>query len=120
MEKERLANLQAAVEEEVESSIQKESQYNGTIISPTEAARIRAEVQGVIKQQFAAARANVLAHNKSSNTGNASAENEVIDLITQSVASLQKLQPFVLPNSPISIASTPSQAGNGGSAPGFS
>ena len=61
-----------------------------------------------------------MAHNKSSKTGNASAENEVIDLITQSVASLQNSQPSVLPSSPISVASTPSQAGNGGSAPGFS
>ena len=45
---------------------------------------------------------------------------DVIDLISQSIALLQKLQPSVLPGSPISVASTPSHAGNGGSTLGFS
>ena len=80
-------------------------EYGGTTISPSEEARIREEVRTVMKEQFASARANVLARNKSSKTGNASAENEVIDLITQSVASLQNSQPSVLPSSPISVAS---------------
>ena len=94
-----------------------------------------------MKEQFAQARANVLAHAKleeysSSTMGifpiwkrksgtmsfqNAgSADGDVIDLISQSVASLQKSQPSILPSSPISVASTPSHTGNGGSAPGFS
>ena len=47
-------------------------------------------------------------------------EEEVIDLISKSAASLQKFPPSVLPGSPISVASIPSHARNGGSAPGFS
>ena len=39
--------------EETESSMQEEEQYSGTTISPSEVARIRAEVQSVMKQQFA-------------------------------------------------------------------
>ena len=60
-----------------------------------------------MKQQFAQARANVLAHAKLENTpvaqrnssksGNATAEVDVIDLISQSVASLEKSQPTILP-----------------------
>ena len=60
MEKERLADLQATVEEEAESSIQKGSQLSGTsrstigntFISPEERARIRDEVRAVIHQTF--------------------------------------------------------------------
>ena len=105
-------------------------EYNGTTISPSEAARIRAEVQGVMKQQFAQARANATAISNlekklaaqvsTSRSGEATADGDVIDLITQSATSLQISQPSILPSSPISVASTPSQAGNGGSAPGFS
>ena len=39
--------------EETETSMQDEDQYSGTEISPGEAARIRDEVQGVMKQRFA-------------------------------------------------------------------
>ena len=116
--------------EETETSMQEEEQYSGTTIAPLEAVRIKAEVQYVMKQQVAEACANVLAHAKLENTpvaqgdssksGNATAEVDVIDLISQSVASLQKSQPSILPSSPISVASTPSHVGNGGSAPGFS
>ena len=92
-------------------------------ISPSEEARIRKEVRAVTNQQFAEARAklesNPVAHVNTSKSGNATANVDIIDLISQSVASLQKLQPSVLPGSPISVASTPSQARNGGSAPGF-
>ena len=105
-------------------------EYSGTTISPSEAARIRAEVQGVMKQQFAQARANAMAISNlekklaaqvsTSRSGEATADGDVIDLVTQSATSLQISQPSILPNSPISVASTPSQAGNGGSAPGFS
>ena len=63
---------------------------------------------------------NPVAHQSIPKSGNASADVDVIDLISQSVASLQKSQPSILPSSPISVASTPSQVGNGGSAPGFS
>ena len=51
---------------------------------------------------------------------NANAEEDVIDLISKCAASLQKSSPLVLLGFPISVASTPSHAGNGGSAPGFS
>ena len=40
------------------NSMQDEDQYSGTEISPGEAAQIRDEVQGVMKQQFAQARAH--------------------------------------------------------------
>ena len=50
-------------------------------------------------------------------SGIATADPEVIDLITQSVASLQKSQPTVLPRLPISLASTSENTGN---AAGFS
>ena len=110
--------------------MQDEDQYSGTEISPGEAARIRDEVQGVMKQQFAQARAHAVAisnlekklaaQETISKSVNATAEEDVIDLISKSAASLQKSPPFVLPGSPISVASTPSHAGNGGSAPGFS
>ena len=39
--------------EETESSMQEEEQYSVTTISPLEAAQIRAEVQSMMKQQFA-------------------------------------------------------------------
>ena len=105
-------------------------EYSGTTISSSEAARIRTEVQVVMKQQFAQVRANgmaisnlekkLAAQASISKSGEATADGDVIDLISQSAASLQKSQPSILPSSPISVASTPSQVGNGGSAPGFS
>ena len=77
-----------------------------------------------MKQQFAEARAklesNPVVHGNVSKSGNTAADSDVIDLISQSVTSLQKSQPTILPGSPISVASTPSHVGNGGSAPGFS
>ena len=73
-------------------------EYSGTTISPSEAARIRAEVQGVMKQQFAQARANATAISNlekklaaqvsTSRFGGATADGDVIDLITQSAALL--------------------------------
>ena len=96
-------------------------------MSPSEAAHIRAEVQSVMKQQFAQAHANVLAQENtpvaqgsSSKSGDAIAKVDVIDLISQSIASLQKSQPSVLLDSPILVANTPSHTRNGGSALGFS
>ena len=98
-----------------------EDEYSGTTISPSEEARIREEVRNVMKQQFAEARAklesNPVAHVNISKFGNTAADSDVTDLISQSVASLQKLQPCVLPGSPILVASTPSHVGNDGSAP---
>ena len=116
---------------EPESSIQDEDQYSGTEVSSREAARIRDEVQGVMKQQFVQARAQAEAISKleqkiaaqesrSKSVNTTAREDEVIDLISKSAAALQKSPPSVLPGSPISVASTPSHAGNGGSAPGFS
>ena len=73
-------------------------EYSGTTISPSEAARIRAEVQGVMKQQFAQARANAMAISNlekklaaqvsTSRSGGATADGDVIDLITQYVTLL--------------------------------
>ena len=99
-------------------------EYSGTTISPLEEARIREEVRIVMKQQFAEAHAklesNPVVHGNISKSGNTAAGSDVIDLISQSVASLQKSQPTILPGSPILVASTPSHVGNGGSALGFS
>ena len=116
---------------EKESSMQDAEQYSGNEISSGEVARIRDEVQGVMRQQFAQACAHaeaisnlekkMAAQETISKSVNATAEEEeVIDLISKSAASLQKSPPSVLPGSPILVASTPSHAGNGGSAPGFS
>ena len=49
---------------EPESSIQNEDQYSGTEVSSREAARIRDEVQGIMKQQFVQARAQAEAISK--------------------------------------------------------
>ena len=50
IEKERAARLHEIVEEETQRSITEEcTQNSGTTISPSEAARIKAEVQGVMK-----------------------------------------------------------------------
>ena len=67
-------------------------EYSGTTISPSEATRIRAEVQGVMKQQFAQARANAIAISNLEKklaaqaptwrSGGATADGDVIDLIT--------------------------------------
>ena len=78
--------------QETEISMQEEEQYSGTTISPSKVVRIRAEIQSVMKQQFAQAHANVLAHAKLENTpvaqggssksGDAIAKVDVIDLIS--------------------------------------
>ena len=88
---------------EKENSMQDEDQYSGTEISPGEAARIREEVQGVMKQQFAQACAHaeaisnlekkLAAQESISKSVNATAEEDVIDLISKSAASLQKSPP---------------------------
>ena len=124
-----LKSPQPAVREP-ESSIQDEDEYSGTEISSREAAWIKRDVQGVMKQQFAQACVHAEAISKLeqemeaqmsiSKSGKATADTDVIDLISQSAVALQKSPPSVLPGSPISVASTPSHAGNGGSAPGFS
>ena len=84
-----------------------------------------------MKQQFAQARAHVeaisnlekkiAAQESRSKSVNATAEEEEeeIDLISKSAASLQKSPPSVLPSSPISVASTPSHVGNGGDGSGI-
>ena len=73
-------------------------QYSGTTISPSEVARIKGEVRKEMQEQFAQARTNVLAYAKLegnlvaskniSKSGNATADSDVIDLISQFVASL--------------------------------
>ena len=52
--------LQKALEES--ARLNSTTEEESSTVSPEEAARIRAEVQAVMKQQFAKARANVLAH----------------------------------------------------------
>ena len=47
IEEERAARVQEITEEETQWSIREE--YSGTTISPTEAARIKSEVQGIVK-----------------------------------------------------------------------
>ena len=80
--------------------------YSSKEISLGEAVWIRDEVQGVMKQQFAQARAHaeaisnlekkLAAHGTISKSVNATAEEEVIDLISKSATSLQKSPPSVL------------------------
>ena len=49
-------------------------------------------------------------------SGTADPSKSVIDLVTPSTVSPQVAEPESLPAAPISVASTPSNAGNGGSA----
>ena len=50
----------------------------------------------------------------SAKSGMANVHDSVIDLVTLSTISPQVVRPVVLLASPISVASTPSQVGNGG------
>ena len=131
MEKVRGSKLPQPTVREPEISVPDEDQYSGTEVSSREAARIREQVQGIMNQHRVQARANAKAisklekkiaaqESKSKSVNMTAGEDEVIDLISKSAASMQKSPPTVLPGSPISVASTPSHAGNGGSAPEFS
>ena len=98
---------------ELARTIEKES----STISPEEEARIRAEVREIMQKKFAVGRAklesNPIAQNAAfEKSGTATSDTNVIDLITQSVASLQQSQPAVLLGSPISLASTSGTTGN--------
>ena len=77
--------------------LQKALEETSSPLSPLEEARIRKEVRFVMNQQFAKARvkleSNPVAHVNISKSGNV----DIIDLISQSVALLQKSQPSVLP-----------------------
>ena len=113
LDKERASRLSSIIEED------------SSTISIEEEARIRAEVRAVMNKKFTVGRAKLEGNPVAQNevfvkSGAATSDVDVIDLISQSVASLQKSQPTIIPGSPISVASTPSHAGNGGSAPGFS
>ena len=104
---------------------ERNTEGTSSTISAEEEARIRAELCAVMNQKFGVGRAklesNPIAQNEALvKLGAATSDVDVIDLISQSVASLQKSQPMIIPGSPISVASTPSRAGNGGSALGFS
>ena len=79
-----------------------------------------AEVREVMQKKFAKGPAklesNPIAQNAAFvKSGTATSETNVIDLIAQSVNSLQQLQPAVLPGSPISLASTSGPTGNAAS-----
>ena len=82
--------------------MQDAEQYSGTEISSGEAARIRDEVQGVMRQQFAQARAHaeaisnlekkIAAQETISKSVNATVEEEeVIDLISKSCCLATKI-----------------------------
>ena len=90
---------------------------SSTTISEAHAADIKAQVQQAINEGFAKARTNVAEVSKS---GMTNPSPSVIDLVTPSPSPQQVEESGVLPASPISVASTPSQSGNGGSAPGLS
>ena len=99
----RAAKLDSIIEEESNS------------IPREEEAWIRAQVREVMNQKFAANRMQPGSNpvlRDSSISGIATSNHDVIDLITQSTASLQKSQPTVIPGSPISLATTSSLTGN--------
>ena len=96
-----------------------------TTISAVEEAAIRAEVREIMQKKFAAGRAtlgtNPGSHYEDSvKSGAAIPSASVIDLVTESTQPSGRITPSVILGSPVSVASTPSHAGNGGSAPGFS
>ena len=112
MEKER--------REEAEKLAREASQptaTSSTTISEAQAAEIRAQVRQAINEGFAKARSKIAEVPKS---GTTNPSPSVIDLVTPSPSPQQVVESGVLPASPISVASTPSHVGNGGSAPGFS
>ena len=90
---------------------------SGTTFSEAQAAEICAQVRQAINEGFAKARSKIAEVPKS---GTTSPSPSVIDLVTPLPSPQQVAESGVLPASPISIASTPSQAGNGGNAPAFS
>ena len=98
----RAAKLNSIIEEESSS------------ISPEDEAQIRAQVHEVMNQKFDANRMQLGSNpvlRDSSKADTATSNNDVIDLITQSTASLQKSQPIIIPGSPTSFASTSSLMG---------
>ena len=95
--------------------IEKASRLNSIIeedsntISPEEEAQISAEVHEVMAQKCATSPRQLgptPVMQNSSKSGTAISDTNVIDLITQSITSLQQSQPAVFPGSPISLAST--------------
>ena len=81
-EKEKMIVLEPVAEE------------TSSTVSPSEEAWIQKEVLLVMNQQFVEARAklenNLVAHVNISKSGNATVDADIIDLISQSIASLQK------------------------------
>ena len=78
-----------------------------------------------MQKKFAAGRATLGTnpgsyHEDSVKSGAAIPSASVINLVTESTQPSGRILPSVIPGSPVSVASTPSQVGNGGSAPGFS
>ena len=100
---ERAAKLDSIIEEESNS------------IPREEEAWIRAQVREVMNQKFAANRrqpgSNPILRD-SSKPSTATSNDVVIDLITQSTASLKRSQPTAILGSPISLATTSSLMGN--------
>ena len=104
MEKVRGSKLPQPTVREPERSIPDEDQYSGTEVSSREAAQIREQVQGIMNQHRVQARANAEAiskleqkiaaqESKSKSVNTTAGEDEVIDLISKSAASMQKTPP---------------------------
>ena len=89
-----------------------------------EEAVIRAEVREIMQKKFSAGRTTLGTnpgshHEDSVKSGAATPSALVIDLVTESMQPPGRTPPSIIPGSPISVASTPSQARNGGRTPGF-
>ena len=102
-----------------------QSTISDTTIFAAEEAAIRAEVHEIMQKKFSVGRAtlgsNPSSHSEDSvKSGAAIPSVSVIELVTEPMQPSEKTPPSVNPGSPVSVASTPSHAENGGSAPGFS
>ena len=123
--KKRMTADNPALVEQDRAELERIIEEESSTISPEEETQIRAEVRAVMNQKFEVGRGKLesisVAQNEASvKSGAATSDVDVIDLISQSIASLQKSQPTIILGSPISVARNPSHAGNGGSTPGFS
>ena len=106
-----------------QAELERITEEESSIISPKEEAWIRAGVRAVMNQKFVAGRTKLESNPFLQNPvkfGTETSDTEVIDLMTPSATSLQKSQPTVILGSSVSLASTPSNIGNGGNAPRIS
>ena len=99
------------------------STTSDTTISAVEEVAIRAKVREIMQKEFTASRVTLGTnpgshHEDSVKSGVAVPSASVIDLVTESAQPSGKTPPSIIPRSPVSVASTPFQAWNGGSTPG--